>query len=105
MENKNKVVKSEKKLNINYLVFIKKLVESKLEVKEVNKEKIIELYKEVVNKRFSNIKRVDNRVKREEIKDKFNSKILDLNLNEKDFNKVSEKVVLLSKEVKINNYI
>ena len=105
MEKKNIVVKSEKKLNVSYNEFIKKLVESKLDIKEVNKEDIIKLYREEVKLKFNNIKRVYNRNLREENKDKLSNELKRLNISEKEFKEISNKVIELSKEVKINNYI
>ena len=105
MEKKNIVVKSEKKLNVSYNEFIKKLVESKLDIKEVNKEDIIKLYREEVKLKFNNIKRVYNRNLREENKDKLSNELKRLNISEKEFKEISNKVVELSKEIKVSNYI
>jgi len=105
MEKKNIVVKSEKKLNVSYNEFIKKLVESKLDIKEVNKEDIIKLYREEVKLKFNNIKRVYNRNLREENKDKLDGELKRLKMSKEEYISMSNKVVELSKEVKINNYI
>ena len=105
MENKNIVVKSEKKLNINYGEFIKELKESSLDIKVENKDSIIKLYNEIVNLKFNNIKRVDFRVKREENKDKLSNELKRLKVSKEEFNKLSGEVVSLSKEIKVSNYI
>jgi len=100
MENKKEV-----KLNVSYGEFIKELKISNLDIKVENKDSIIKLYNEIVNLKFNNIKRVDFRVKREENKDKLSNELKRLNISEKEFKEISNKVVSLSKEIKVSNYI
>jgi len=94
---------AEKKINIDYILFIKKLINSKIEVTQKNKESIERIYKEVVNLKFNNLPRVANRIDRKEIKSKKTEILAKNKLSEKDYNSINQLVILLSKQKK-NNY-
>lgn len=98
----NKIV-SEKKINIDYILFIKRLIDNNIVVGEKNKDKIIKFYKEVVNLKFNNLERVGRRVNRIEIVDKKREILKNEKIEEKEFNKISNKVILLSR-IRKNNY-
>jgi len=105
MEKKNKVVKKKEiKLNVSYLLFIKDLINSKLEIGEKNKSEIENKYSEIVNLRFNNIKRVDKRVNRKENIIKLNSFLEKEKIDKKLFREVSKKVVEISNK-RVSNYI
>ena len=104
MRKMEKNIKKKIKLNFNYLVFISELKKSKLLVDEKNKEKIIKLYSEIVNLRFNNLKRVDFRVKRKELKGELNKSLKELNISENEFKELSNNLRDLSNK-KVSNYI
>jgi len=103
MEKKNKVVESEKKINLNYINFIGELINSKILINEKNKDNIIKLYSEKVNLRFSNLSRVNNRILRKEVSEKLNIVLEKNKIEKKEYIKVCEKVKDLSK-LRSNNY-
>ena len=103
MEKKNKVVESEKKINLNYIIFIGELINSKILINEKNKDNIIKLYSEKVNLRFSNLSRVNNRILRKEVSEKLNIVLEKNKIEKKEYIKVCEKVKDLSK-LRSNNY-
>ncbi len=83
----------DKKVNINYLVFISKLVDSKIEIVESNIENIEKLYSEIVNLKFSNLSRVSGRNGRKEVIEKRNLYLSEkLNIDSRDYEKVNKKV-------------
>ena len=100
----NKKVNKEVKLNINYLRFIKELKDSKIEVDSKNKEKIVELYNEIVELRFNNIKRVDSRVKRVDLDSLRVSKLKEMGVSEIEFKKISKNLRDLSRD-KVSEYV
>ena len=100
-----KEIKKEVKLNINYLRFIKELRDSKISIEKSNKEKIESLYSEIVDLRFNNIKRVDFRVKREEIKEELKEVLRNMGVKESEFKDISKKLRDLSKKNLENSYI
>ena len=103
MEKKNKVVESEKKINLNYIIFIGELINSKILINEKNKDNIIKLYSEKVNLRFSNLSRVNNRILRKEVSEKLNIVLEKNKIEKKEYIKVCEKVKDLSR-LRSNNY-
>lgn len=109
MEKKNKENKkvSEKKikLNINYLEFINYLSKNKVVVEMENKNKIEEIYSKIVNKRFSNLERVSNRVRREKLSKLFIGEIEKRKIDIKNYLEIDNKVREISKERKSNNYL
>ena len=105
MEKINKELIKESKVSLNYLDFILDLKNSKIIIDNKNKEVIINKYNNIVNLKFSNIKRVDMRNKREEVIEKRNLYLKSINLDIKDFNKISKEVVLLSNSSNNNRYI
>jgi len=102
MEKKN--IEKGVSLNINYLDFIKRVRDSKLSIELSNREKIVELYNEIVELRFNNLKRVDSRVKREELKEVLSKKLKEIGVSKEEFERVSKSVRDLVKK-KGENYI
>ena len=96
METQNKKVK-EIKLNVNYITFIKKLVDSKIEVTQKNKNSIEGLYREVVNLRFTNLPRVANRSLRKKLNPVLTEKLKSIKLDKKIFEETSQKVIEITK--------
>jgi len=90
---KNLEIKKDKemRININYINFINIVKREKLE--DLKGDKLEDKYKEIVNLRSSNIKRVDFRNKRKELKGVLISLLKERNLSLEDYNKVSEKVI------------
>jgi len=103
IESKRKFEKVER-INLSYLDFLKEI--ENIEIGEDKKEDIIKLYENIVCLRFNNMRRIDFRVKREELREdlKKELEIRDLEINK--FFEISKKVVNLSKEKEDNsNYL
>ena len=102
----NKEVKVEvvKRLNINYLEFIKALKNSKISLEDSNKDKIKSLYSSIVKLRFTNLERVNKRVNRKEISKELLSELKSRNISLEEFRAMGEKVVSLSSK-KVRNYL
>ena len=96
--------KKEVKLNVNYVLFIKELVASKIEISQKNRQSIESLYSEVVNLKFNNLPRVASRVARKENKAKLVALLKESKIEEKVFNNASKLVLEVSKTRK-NNYL
>lgn len=80
------------KLNVNYVDFISKVITEKLQTMET--PKLRKIYTQTVKvKSYSNIKRVDTRVKRERLKSLLAKELKSRNINLKDFNTVSQQIV------------
>jgi len=86
-------IKSEKRSKIIYMSFINKLVKDKIEINNKNREKIKNLYSELVNKKFNNIDRVYKRVLRGDVRNEFLSNLKELNMGEKEYRVNSEKLL------------
>jgi len=113
MENKNleekevkevKKVDSEKKINLNYIEFIKNLIIEKVVVDSKNKELVEKKYKEIVDLRFNNIKRVSKRIDRKEISGRKILVLSNMGVSEKEYNRVNKLVMELSSEKKRNYF-
>jgi len=100
-----KVSKESKiKLNVDFILFVGKVINEKL--LESGKENLRKVYKESVNiKSVNNIERVSNRVKREKLRSVLNEVLKKNNMDFKIFDDVSNKLVEKIKEKKISNYI
>ena len=93
MNKENISKEKEYKLNINYLSFIVELKNSKLNIDSKNKEKIKSLYSEIVDLKFSNIKRVNKRNNLKEINSKLDIKLKELNISKEEYKNICEKVI------------
>ena len=104
MEKENKSIRKERviKLNINYLDLIKELSLKKELLN--NKEKVINLYEEKLNLVFNNIERVNKRVNRRELNNLKKDYLKEINLEEKDFKLISEKLLDFNKK-RNNNFL
>ena len=102
MENKEVEVKEVKeyKININYINFIEEVIKNKI----ISKEELKNKYNEIVSLRVNNIKRVDRRNKRKEVKEVLIGVLKSKNIDIKEYNKVS-KEVLEKFNKRSNNYI
>jgi len=96
----SKEVKKEMRINIDYINFIEVVIKEKLE--KSNKEVLIKKYREIVKLRENNIKRVDNRNKRKELKNILEVVLKEREISLNEYNKVSEKVVNKIKEGESN---
>jgi hypothetical protein len=108
MEIKNKEVKkvevkSIKRLNINYIDFIKELKNRKLVLENSNLDSIKSLYSSLVKLRFSNIERVNSRINRCELNKELVEELKERNMEIKEFREIGDKLINLSSE-KIRNY-
>jgi len=93
MSKEIKEIKKDSKVNISYLEFINNLVNSKLEISNKNLEVIEKKYSEIVNLKFSNLKRVSNRNNRKEVIEKRNKYLLEvLKLDNNKYLEVDKKV-------------
>ena len=103
IENKRKFEKVER-INLSYLDFLKEI--ENIEIGEDKKEDIIKLYENIVSLRFNNMRRIDFRVKREELRNELIKELEIRNLEINKFFEISKKVVNLSKEKEDNsNYL
>ena len=103
IENKREIEKVER-INLSYLDFIKE-IENK-EIKEDNKKEIESIYSNLVNLRFNNIKRVDYRVKRIELRENLIKELENRNIDLNKFMEISKKVISISGEDNENsNYM
>jgi len=102
MENKEVEIKKNKeyKININYINFIEEVIKNKI----ISKEELNKKYNEIVNLRVNNIKRVDGRNKRKEVKEVLIGVLKSKNIDIKEYNKVS-KEILEKFNKRSNNYI
>lgn len=100
----SKEIKVSKKIkfNINYLNFIVGVIENKV---KIEKNIIKESYEKEVSLRFNNIRRVDGRNKRKELRNILLDLLKERNISLDKFNKVSGEIVSLSKEKKRSNYL
>lgn len=96
--------KKEMKLNINYISFIKKLAQSKIEVTEKNRKSIEDLYLAEVGLKFTNVPRVSHRTQRDKLKKLFEEKLKEADLSKKVFEELDQKVVAVSKQ-RSSNYL
>lgn len=101
MENKKNVVKS-MKLNVDFINFINKVKIETLE--NLNKEKLELIYESEIGKVFNNVKRVYNRVMRDELKNILEIELKNRNMSMKEFKEISNKIVGKS-EMRNSNYI
>ena len=100
---KKEELKKEYKVNLNYLEFINSLNKDKIEVNSLNKEEIEKRYNEIVNLKFSNIKKVSMRNRRKEVIEKRNKYLLDnFKLSEKDYNNLDKKLNSISNKKSLN---
>jgi len=85
------------KVNVSYLAFISDLIKNNVEVTELNQETVEQKYNEIVNLKFSNIRRVANRNSRKAVIAKRNEYLLkELKIAEKDYDKVNKAVLALA---------
>jgi len=94
---------SSKKVNKNLLDFYLRLNKEKIDIKN-NKEKVEKLYKEVVNLKFNNIKRLIKRSNREEVIERKNNYLVNNKLDLKVVEKIENKLLLVSNK-RSNSYI
>ena len=106
MENKknmgvNKISKV-KRLNINFIDFIKELKENKVSIEKVNKSKIESIYNSGVKLRFSNIERVFKRSNRKELNKELLKELKSRNISLEEFKKYGDNLINISNEKKLN---
>ena len=104
-EVEKKEVKKEFLINLDYIEFIKSLIDSKIEVATGNKEEIEKRYQRIVKLKFNNSKRVSMRIKREEVKEKLATQLKKLNIEVKTFLEVDKKVMGVSNKGVMSNYL
>ena len=102
-EIKEKSIKKEYKINMRFINFIEELKNSKMSIEEKNKEKIEDLYKDLVNLRFSNLERVFKRVLRKELKEIVENILKEKDLSLEEFKNMGVKILEFNKER--SNYI
>ena len=95
-------LKKEIRMNVNFLLFVKKIIEEKKE--SVNVEKLGEEYENSMGLNYSNCERVINRVNRKELREIRNSELNKLGVSIEKFESLSEKIKKGSKK-KSNNYL
>ena len=97
-------IKKEMRINIDFINFISKLIKEKVVVDEKMRGSILKDYEKEVELRFSNLKRVSNRNKREEVKEILKGELKSRNIEVKEYIEVSEKLENLVNK-KNNNYV
>jgi len=100
MKNVIKSIKKEIRMNVNFLDFIKKVIEEKKE--ELNN--LGSMYEEEMGLNYSNCERVINRVNRKELREIRNSELKKRNIEIEKFESLSEKIKKGSKK-KSDNYL
>jgi len=95
-------LKKEIRMNVNFLLFVKKIIEEKKE--SVNVEKLGEEYENSMGLNYSNCERVINRVNRKELREIRNSELNKLGVSIEKFESLSEKIKKGSKK-KSDNYL
>ena len=95
-------LKKEIRMNVNFLLFVKKIIEEKKE--SVNVEKLGEDYESEMGLNYSNCERVINRVNRKELREIRNSELNKLGVSIEKFESLSEKIKKGSKK-KSDNYL
>jgi hypothetical protein len=91
-----------RELNLSYIDFIKYIIDSKIE----DKENIKREYENRVSLVFENIKRVDNRVKREVLRESLKNELVKREIEIEKFMEISNKIVRMSNKSKENsNYL
>ena len=105
METKKTEVKKERvcKINISYINFIAKVKAEKLQ--ESNAESLVALYIEEVKLRPTNIKRVDFRNKRAEVKETLATLLKERDISTKEYTKLTNLVVDKISKSKNSNYL
>ena len=92
------------KLNVDFVLFVSKVIKEKLLVS--GKENLRKVYLENVNvKSYNNIERVSNRSKREKLRSVLNEVLKENGLSFEEYKNVSDKLVEKIKEKKVSNYI
>lgn len=101
-QEKAKTQSKEIRMNVNYVNFIARVREEKLE--QVNHEKLAEVYQEELGLKASNIERVSKRVNRAQLKSILTQELEAKKISYKDFQETNKKV-LEQLKAKKNNYL
>ena len=103
MEKKQKKTQSKEiRMNVNYVNFVQKVKNEKLE--NVNREKLEEIYSQEMGLKPSNIERVSKRVNRKELREILSQELKNREMSFSEFEKINSKIVSSLKEKK-NNYV
>ena len=102
MKNVIKSVKKEIRMNVNFLDFVKKVIDEKKESLDV--ESLSVEYENFMSLNYSNCERVINRVNRKELREIRNSELKKRNIEIEKFESLSEKIKKGSKK-KSDNYL
>lgn len=99
---KERDIEKKRELNLSYIDFIKYIEDSKI----VDKENIKREYENRVNLVFENIKRVDNRVKREVLRESLISELVKRDMEIDKFMEISNRIIKMSNKKSGNsNYL